>query len=113
MAFLAGVPRYEGLQVSRDLYLTHNIDAINDVIFKKHQHDPLDEVRSAFESTHNKLLGLIKPLTDDDLQKPYVHYLPDEPGEGEGPTAMVVICNNTTYHYQEHQEWIEDMLNAG
>ena len=68
--------------------------------------------RATFRSGDAQVLALLEPLTDDDLAKPYAHYLPDEPGEGVGPAAMRVVYGNTTYHYREHQEWIEEMLKA-
>jgi hypothetical protein len=55
----------------------------------------------------------IQPLSDEDLQESYRHYLPDEPGEGDGPSAMTVIYGNTAHHYREHQAWIEAMLEEG
>jgi len=110
IAFLTGKPRHTGLDVPEAVYSNDHIDKINAVIFNKRKDLPLDEVRQTFQSIHQHLMGLIAPLTDDDLKKPYTHYLPDESGEGQGPPAINLIRGNTTEHYREHQEWIEDML---
>ena len=42
----------------------------------------------------------------------YAHFLPDEPGEGEGPPIIDKIYGNTTYHYREHLEWMQVQLGA-
>jgi hypothetical protein len=110
--FFQGKPRHEGLGISEEVYLNDDIDATNDVIFKRHKDESLEDVRARFKAVHTQVLALLEPLTDDDLAKPYAHYLPNEPGEGAGPAAMRVVYGNTTYHYREHQEWIEEMLKA-
>jgi hypothetical protein len=56
------------------------------------------------------LLAALALLTDADLQKPYRHYLPDEPGEGDGPPAMNVVYGNSAGHFQEHLAWIEALV---
>ncbi|MCB0189193.1 MAG: hypothetical protein KDE31_33215, partial [Caldilineaceae bacterium] len=55
-------------------------------------------------------LAALAPLTDEDLQKPYRHYLPDEPGEGDGPPAMNVVYGNSAHHFREHLAWIEALV---
>ncbi len=112
IAFLSGRPRHEALQVAQELYLSGDFDAINLVIFQQHQHDPLEQVQARFQATHAELLHLIELLTDEDLNQPYAHYLPDEPGDGEGPPAINLIYGNTAHHYREHQVWIEESLDA-
>lgn len=111
IAFLTGKPRYEGLGIPQDVYLSDDVDAMNDVVFKAHQHDSLDEVQSNFAATHQTLMRHIKLLSDEDLHKPYVNFLPDEPGDGDGSSAMTVIYSNSASHYREHQLWMQDMLN--
>jgi hypothetical protein len=110
IAFLNGIPRHVGLGIGEELYLTRDVDAMNQVIFETHRHDELNAVRSQFQLTHDELLQLILPLTDEALNLPYAHYLPDEPGEGDGPPAISLIYVNTARHYREHQGWIETML---
>jgi hypothetical protein len=112
IAFLTGTPRHEGLGVAENLYLNEGIDAINAQIFKTHANDSLAQVKAQFQKTHSDLMQIIDTLSDDDLKKPYSHYLPDEPGEGDGPPAIKVIYGNTAHHYREHQGWMETMLNS-
>ncbi len=107
IAFLTSTPRHSGLQISEDLYYSEDIDAMNDAIFKNHQHDSLDEVRQRFQITHRQVVNLISPLSDADLALPYVHYLPNEVGVDDGPPAINVIYGNTAHHYRQHHGWIQ------
>jgi hypothetical protein len=110
--FLNGRPRHEGLGVEEALYLKGDDDEINAVIYQQHRERPLGEVLAQLRDTHQQLMKLLQPLTDADLQKPYRHYLPDEPGKGEGPLAMDVIHGNTAYHFREHLSWIEALVSG-
>jgi hypothetical protein len=105
IAFLSGQPRYDGLQVTAELWQTKDLDAINKAIFQRHQHEPLEQVQARFQSTHAELLRLVTPLNDEDLNQPYSHYLPG----GDTP-AIDVIYGDTANHYRQHQAWIEAML---
>jgi hypothetical protein len=104
--FLQGQPRHQGLGVEEALYLKGNDDEINASIYQQHRDLPLSETLAQFHSTHRQLLELLQPLTDMDLQKSYRDYLPEEPGEGEGPPALNVIYGNSAHHFAEHLPWI-------
>jgi uncharacterized protein (TIGR03083 family) len=110
VTMLQGKPRHEGLGVAEDLYLTKGFDAINAVIQAQHQALPLAEALAQLRQTHQQLLDLLEPLSDQDLQQPYRHYLPDEPGEGDGPPAINVVYANSTEHFREHLDWIEELV---
>jgi hypothetical protein len=64
-------------------------------------------------ATKAELLDLLQPLTDAELHKPYGHYLPDEPGDGDGPPAINVVYGNTAHHFREHLGWIEALVGDG
>jgi hypothetical protein len=106
---LQGKPRHEGLEVDEATYLNGTDDEINAVIQVQRQALSLDEVLASFRSTHKQLWALLQPLSDADLNQPYRHYLPDEPGEGNGPPVMNMIYGNTANHFSEHLEWIETL----
>jgi hypothetical protein len=112
IALLTGKPRHEGLGVSEEVYFSEDYDVINQAICQNHWHDSLEEVRGQFQSTHAQLMRLIEPLSDEDLNQPYAHYLPDEPGEGNDRPAINLVYGNTSDHFREHQGWIEAMLDA-
>ena len=110
VTMLQGIPRHEGLGVTEDLYLSEGFDAINADIQAQHQALPLAEALAQFRQTHQQLMTLLEPLSDQDLQQPYRHFLPDEPGEGDGPPTINVVYNNTTGHFSEHLDWIEALV---
>ena len=107
---LQGRPRHEGLGVSEDTYLSQTAgekawDAINAEI-KQNAQGSLGEALAELHQTHEYLLEALQPLTDEDLERPYRYYLPDEPGEGEGPPAFELVSGNSWEHYAEHLEWM-------
>jgi hypothetical protein len=105
--FLQGLPRHAGLGIDATLYLEGSVDAINAAIQQQSQDFTLAAVRAELRDTHQQMMLLLYPLTDADLHKPYRHYLPDEPGEGDGPPAINLIYGNTAEHFAEHLGWIQ------
>ncbi|MGH2544690.1 MAG: ATP-binding protein, partial [Ardenticatenaceae bacterium] len=77
---LQGQARHAGLGVDETLYLEGGDDAINAAIYQQRHDLPLPDALVQFRAGHQQLLELLQPLTDADLQKPYRHYLPEEPG---------------------------------
>lgn len=110
--FLQGKPRHAGLDVDEALYLNSGDDETNAVIFQRRKDDPFGEALAQFRDIHQQLLQLLQPLTDADLRQPYRHYLPDEPGEGDGPPAINVIYGNSAHHFAEHLAWIEALVDV-
>jgi hypothetical protein len=108
--FLQGKARHAGLDVEEELYLRGNDDEINAAIFQKHHDLSLASALAQFRDVHRQLLALLQPLTDADLQKRYRAYLPDEPGEDDGPLAFNVVYGNSAHHYKEHLAWIEALV---
>lgn len=106
VAFLQGRPRHQALGVAETLYRRGSDDAINAVIHQETSAQPLRPALEQFQATHQRLLQLLEPLTDADLQKPYRAYLPEEPDASEAP-ALNVIYGNTANHFAEHRGWIE------
>ena len=110
--FLQGKPRHAGLGVDEAIYLKSADDEINAVIYQQRKDLPLSDALAQFRDAHQQLLTLLQPLTDADLQKPYRHYLPDEPGDGDGPPAISVIYGNSAHHFAEHLVWIEALVDT-
>jgi hypothetical protein len=63
-------------------------------------------------ATKAELPDLLQPLIDADLHKPYAHYLPDEPGDGDTP-VINYLYGNTAHHFREHLGWIEEQVGDG
>src|SRR5436190_7791164 len=78
VAMLQGRPRYEGLGVDKKLYEEGNDDDINAVIQRGTKDLTAAISRAQLEEAHEQFLKLLEPMTDEDLLKPYSHYLPDE-----------------------------------
>lgn len=108
--FLQGQPRHAGLGVDEPIYLKGIDDEINAVIYQQRKDLPLAESLAQFHRTHAQLLTLLQPLTDNDLNQRYSHYLPNEAREGDGTLAINVIYGNSANHFAEHLAWIEALL---
>ena len=109
--FLEGKPRHDGLGVDETLYRNGSTDDINAAIFAKHKDLTLSDAFAQWREVHARLVALLQPLSDADLQKPYRHYLPDEAGEDDGPPALDIVYGNTAHHYAEHETWIQGLVN--
>lgn len=103
-------PRHEGLGVSQDVYLGHDVDRINEVIFQQHRDKDLATVRREFDDVHGDFLSTLGGLTWDELFKTYSHYAPAEPGEDRGDPVAFWVAGNTYGHYDQHREWIAALL---
>ena len=112
VALLQGKPRHEGLGVDGTTYATHDVDAVNHDIFNRNHARPIEDVLADFRQSHEELLAVLAGMTDEDLQKPYSHYLPDEPGEETDTPVLEWVAGNSYHHYVEHLEVIR-MLAAG
>lgn len=105
-------PRHEGLGVDETTYLEGNEDAINAVIQRATRDLPLADVLASMRATHRDLLALIAPMSDDDLRQPYLHFLPDEPGEDDGRPIIERISANGDAHFAEHLGYIEVIVGS-
>jgi hypothetical protein len=106
---LQGQPRHAGLGIDEAVYLGGDEEQINAAIFRACKNIPLEAALADLRTLHHQLIAALKPLTDADLQASYRHYLPVEPGEGDGPPAMDVIYSNSANHYREHMPWIQTL----
>jgi hypothetical protein len=112
VALLQGRPRHEGLGVNKATYDRHDVDAINLEIYNSTHDRSVDEVMNSFRTSHLQLLDVLDGLTDEDLQQPYSHYLPDEPGEESGDPIIGWVEGNTWHHYAEHLPTIRELVRS-
>lgn len=105
-----GRPRHEGLGVDEPLYLNGNDDEINAVVQRRCAHLTPAEALAEMRGVHDQLMRLIEPMSDEDLQKPYSHYLPDEPGEDDGTPILARVYGNSAGHFKEHLGWIQSLV---
>lgn len=111
--FLSGRPRHTGLGIDETLYLQGPADAINVAIHRQVSGATPSAAREEWRVVHLELLALLAVLPEADLARRYRYFLPDEPGEGDGPTAEFVIFGNTAEHYAEHRAWIQALVERG
>ncbi len=64
-----------------------------------------------YRASHREMLQVIDQLSDEELRKPYIEYLP---AGSDGPHAPVYhwISGNTYDHVDEHIRWINDILKS-
>ncbi len=107
---LRGKTRHEGLGVEEAVYLDGDDDAINAVIQVATKDVPLAEVLTLLRTTHEQLRSLVASMSDEDVQQPYSHFLPDEPGEDSGEPILGRISGNGDAHFAEHLGYIEAIV---
>jgi hypothetical protein len=103
-------PRHVGMGVPEDVFRGHDVDRTNDLIYRQHRDKDWANVRREFDDVHRELLATLDGLTWEDVQRPYSHYAPNEPGEDNGDPVAYWIAGNTYGHYDQHREWIEALL---
>ena len=110
---LKGKARHDGLGISESVYLTGEVDAINDAIFQNVRGIPLADVQHRLADVHEQMLALLAKLSDGDLQLTYSDYLPDEPGREDGSPILNRVFGNTAHHFDLHRPDIERIANSG
>jgi hypothetical protein len=85
-----------------------NTDAVNDEVFKLHEHETAEQALKYFRDSHAQLMTALGKLTDADLDKPYSHYQPSDPEENRPVKGWV--AGNTYEHYAEHIDWINQLI---
>lgn len=107
---LQGKPRHEGLGVEEAVYLNGDDDTINAVIQSATKDLPLADVQALLRSTHEQLRSLVAGMSAADLQQPYSHFLPDEPGRDDGRPIIERVSANGDSHFAEHLSYIEAIV---
>ncbi len=113
VVFLQGKPRHEGLGVDEQLYIAGDEDKVNAAICEKHRDTSLAEALAELRQVHDKLLGLIEPMSDEDLYKANSDYQPDDIRERDERPIIGMIYGNSAHHFREHQEWIDSLVSEG
>ena len=119
LALLRGQHRGDAMGLPRPLWDEHNSgndetwaasgDAVNAALAANTEGLSLAEVRADSDATHAEMVAQLKSMSQEDLEKPYSHYQPDdEPYEGRPVAGWV--HGNTWEHYNEHIGWLEQGL---
>lgn len=109
--FLHGRPRHEALQVEASLLANGSFDEINDAIQEHRKDLSLAQAIAQLRSTHDKLMRVLQPLTDADLNR---HLPPDPSGSPEAASRLAIdlVRDNTADHFSEHLAWIDILVSA-
>lgn len=105
-------PRFAAMQIEEAISQGKGEQEINDLIYRRHAALSLSEVMNEFRTAHQQMLQTLESLDDEDLFKPYSHYLP----EGSEPRLDPVInwvVGNTYEHFDEHHGYIRELLKQG
>jgi len=106
---LQGKPRHEGLGVTVETY-QGDIDDLNAAIQAASKDVPLSAVVTLLRTTHESLREQVASMSEDDLQQPYLHFLPDEPGRDDGRPIIDRLHGNSGGHFVEHIPWMEAIV---
>jgi hypothetical protein len=106
-ALFEGRSRAENSGVPQDVWDSHDFDAINEIIRQHFVSLPYADVQQRFQTVHGKLMGKLAALSDDDLYRPYQHYIP-----GDHRTDPVInwVSGDTFEHYAEHLPWMRAIV---
>lgn len=111
-AMLQQQPRYPAMGVDEETAYQSDEETLNAVIHERTRGRPLGEVWNGLRDTQRRLDDTLGALSDEDLQRTYSHYQPQEPGEDSGAPIIGWIAGNTYEHYEEHLPWIEALIAA-
>lgn len=89
-------------------------DAINAAVWSAHKDKSPEEALAYFRETHAKLITVLSRLSDDDLERAYNHYQPNDPKPSPSGEQPVIdwVAGNTYDHYAEHIGWIDHLIEA-
>lgn len=107
---LQGQPRHEGLGIEESVYLSRDTDTINAAIYEASSDLGLSDVLTLLRATHEQLRTLVAAMSDEDLQKSYVEFLPNDPGGDDGQPIIARIARATIRHFDAHHSAIEETL---
>jgi hypothetical protein len=106
-ALLEKQSRRERMNLDEVTYQTHDLDVMNSMIRIHHEHKSLAEVRQLFADVHQRLTDAIRKLSDAELVLPYSAF--DKSSNVDAPVFGYVV-GNSFGHYEEHQEWIQQIV---
>ncbi|MEO8540297.1 MAG: ClbS/DfsB family four-helix bundle protein [bacterium] len=109
IALLRKEDRHAAMGVSTELWESreaNDTESLNRVLAERTSGQSLAEVRALSKATHDELMTLLDSMTQEDLEKPYSEYQPNDPPYNANPVGAWVH-GNTWEHYDEHIGWLE------
>jgi hypothetical protein len=86
-------------------------DPLNELIREPTKTQPLAQVLDDLRNTHERLLGAIAALPEDDLERLAAYYQPDELAGDPDSIARCIthICDE---HLRQHVDWIQRLTSS-
>ena len=97
-------PAHEVIGVDPKVTANWDFELMNDVMFKRDRHLPVDQVLTELKSTYSKMLAKLESMTFEDLMKPR------DKNDPEKTPIINWVIGNTSDHFAEHRETIEKVL---
>jgi uncharacterized damage-inducible protein DinB len=111
LALLKGGNRPAAVGISPELWASDDGDAQNEAVRKADVDRSLADVLAEFRRVRAETITAVSALSDEDLQRPYSYYQPNDPENIQTPVISSLIANSTE-HDLEHTEWIKELLAA-
>jgi hypothetical protein len=102
LAHLQGRPVTESLEVDEATAVQYDIDTLNEIIYRRNQPRPANEVLAELCETHAQVVAVLVQIPFERLMQPRY---PDR----SNPLLQWAI-GNTYEHYQEHRATIQTLL---
>ena len=111
LARLTGRPTHEALGLD-EATLGQDEDAENAALFERHRHRSLADVLDAVRASHRATRARLAALGDLAIAGTVGDVLPPG-GERDGNPAVAWIAGNTWEHYEQHHNWIRELVDRG
>jgi hypothetical protein len=87
-------------------------DQINEIIYNKHAGISADQAKEKLRDAHEAMKRQIESMSNEDLFTPYKNFLQAD-GDGSEDPVLYWIVGNAYGHYDEHIEWIRQIMEEG
>lgn len=110
-ALLQYQPRWPAMGLTADFVRDHEgeIDEINHALAVQYKDMPAQTLLALRTESDAQFRQVIAALGDEQLQRAYAHYQPDEPGEDSGRPIMDWVAENSALHIPEHLAWMKSI----
>jgi hypothetical protein len=106
IAVFQGQSRAQGMGIPDDVYATGDFDAINEVIRQSSVQKSMPEVRQNLIATHQQLRDMVVATPEEELQRPYRWFLPDNTDGDDDRSMLHKVAGNSSQHMDEHLPWM-------
>jgi len=99
-------PAHEVIGVDPEVTKNWDFELMNDVMFKRDRHQPLEQVLAELKSSYAKVLARLESMTFEELMKPR------DANDAQKGLIIESVIGNTSEHFEEHRETIAKILKA-